>query len=130
MAEYIKLSELEKAVLTKQEEEKQYWFDWLKQFRATKEYPIKETAVDNFLRGYGEAVQYILSVNKPLLLKSADVTEVVHSKWMLYTDGSGECERCRMRQKNVWDFDGWQNFCGYCGAKMDGKGKDGEENGL
>jgi hypothetical protein len=53
---------------------------------------------------------------------SADVVEVVHSKWILYTDGSGECERCHTRQKNVWDFENWQNFCGHCGAKMDGKG--------
>ena len=52
--------------------------------------------------------------------KSADVVEVVHSKWIFYTDGSGECERCHIRQKNVWDYDNWQNFCGHCGAKMDG----------
>ena len=80
MAEYIKLSEFEKAVFVKQEEEKRYWFDWLKQFRATKEYPIKETAVDNFLRGYGEAVQHMLSVNEKLLLKAVDVVEVVRCK--------------------------------------------------
>lgn len=53
---------------------------------------------------------------------AADVVEVIHSKWILYTDGSGECERCHIRQKNVWDYDNWQNFCGHCGAKMDGKG--------
>ena len=55
---------------------------------------------------------------------SADVVEVVHSKWILYTDGSGECERCHTRQKNVWDFENWQNFCGHCGADMRGE-KDG-----
>lgn len=54
-------------------------------------------------------------------ISDEDVAEAVHSKWMLYTDGSGECERCHMRQKNVWDYEGWQNFCGYCGAKMDGE---------
>ena len=52
---------------------------------------------------------------------AADVVEVVHSKWILYTDGSGECERCHIRQKNVWDYDNWQNYCGHCGAKMDGE---------
>ena len=60
-------------------------------------------------------------------MPAEDVVEVVHSKWILYTDGSGECERCHIRQKNVWDFEGWQNFCGYCGAKMDDKRKDGDE---
>lgn len=62
-------------------------------------------------------------------ISAEDAAKVVHSKWMLYTDGSGECERCRMRQKNVWDYEGWQNFCGYCGAKMDGKRKEGNGNG-
>ena len=63
-------------------------------------------------------------------MPAEDAAKVVHSKWMLYTDGSGECERCHMRQKNVWDYEGWQNFCGYCGAKMDGKRKDGDEECL
>lgn len=120
MAEYIKLSEQEKAVLTKQEEEKQYWFNWLKQFRATKEYPIKETAVDNFLRGYGEAVQHMLSVNEQLLLKSADVVEVVHSNWI---------KRNNERRCPICDFfyltNGTTvyNLCPMCGAKMDGERK-------
>lgn len=77
MAEYIELSKLEKAVIVKQTEEEKYWFDWLKQFRTTKEYSVKEQAVDNFLRGYHEAVQFMLSTNEELLLKSADVVEVV-----------------------------------------------------
>lgn len=39
-------------------------------------------------------------------------------KWKLHDDGSGTCDQCNFRQKNVWDYDNWQNYCGCCGAKM------------
>ena len=40
-------------------------------------------------------------------------------KWKLNEDGSGTCFRCNTTQKNVWDLDNYQNYCGHCGAKMD-----------
>ena len=43
---------------------------------------------------------------------------VVRGEWLLNKDGSGTCNRCRRTQKGVWDHDGWQNFCGHCGAEM------------
>lgn len=49
---------------------------------------------------------------------TADVVEVKHSEWILHKDGSGTCKQCGFTQKNVWDFDNWQNFCGHCGADM------------
>lgn len=49
---------------------------------------------------------------------SADVEEVKRSEWILHNDGSGTCKRCGFTQKNVWDMDNWQNFCGHCGADM------------
>lgn len=52
---------------------------------------------------------------------AADVVEVVHGKWKLNKDGSGTCNQCHITQKNVWDYDNWQNYCGHCGAKMDGE---------
>ena len=39
-------------------------------------------------------------------------------KWRLHKDGSGTCSECGFTQKYVWDMDGWQNFCGHCGADM------------
>jgi hypothetical protein len=39
-------------------------------------------------------------------------------KWRLHEDGSGTCDQCKTTQKNVWDYDNWQNYCGHCGAKM------------
>ena len=53
-------------------------------------------------------------------LKIVNATEVKHSEWILHSDGSGTCKICGKRQNNVWDMDNWQNFCGHCGAKMDG----------
>lgn len=55
----------------------------------------------------------------------ADYAEVVHSEWELCDDGSGVCKNCNTHQKAVWDMDGWQRFCGRCGAKMDGERKEG-----
>lgn len=59
------------------------------------------------------------------LFKSATKhdAEVKHSMWHLYDDGSGCCKNCNYHQKAVWDMDGWQNYCGHCGAKMDGGDK-------
>lgn len=54
------------------------------------------------------------------LFKSADVVEVVHGEWKFNKDGSGTCNQCNITQKNVWDYDSWQNYCGHCGARMDG----------
>lgn len=30
------------------------------------------------------------------------------------------CDQCGFTQKNVWDYDNYQNYCGHCGAKMEG----------
>ena len=49
---------------------------------------------------------------------TADVQEVKYGMWKLHTDGSATCDQCSRTQKNVWDYDKWQNYCGHCGAKM------------
>lgn len=41
--------------------------------------------------------------------------------WKFNKGGSGTCSECGMTQKNVWDYDGFQRFCGCCGAKMKGE---------
>lgn len=53
-------------------------------------------------------------------IPSADVVEVVHGEWKFNKDGSGTCNQCGITQKNVWDYDNCQNYCGHCGARMDG----------
>lgn len=55
-----------------------------------------------------------------------DLTKYVeqkHGGWKLHKNGSGTCDRCGGSAKNIWDYDGWQNYCGRCGAKMDLIGK-------
>ena len=52
--------------------------------------------------------------------KAADVAPVVHSEWINYSGGNATCRRCGVRQRAVYDDDNDQNFCGHCGAKMDG----------
>lgn len=51
---------------------------------------------------------------------SVDAVPVVYAKWKLNKSGSGTCSNCKKTQKNVWDYDGWQSYCGCCGAKMIG----------
>ena len=58
---------------------------------------------------------------------TADVAEVKRGEWKFNRDGSGTCDQCGITQKNVWDFDNYQNHCGHCGARMDGTPKEREE---
>lgn len=47
-----------------------------------------------------------------------EAVPVVHGEWILHDNGDGTCNRCGKRQKAIWDYDSWQNFCGNCGADM------------
>ena len=54
-----------------------------------------------------------------------DVVEMLkkdqrEGEWILHDGGEGTCPKCRTRQKDVWDYDNMQNYCGHCGAKMKG----------
>lgn len=54
----------------------------------------------------------------------ADVVEVKRGEWVSHhPDGSAICSVCGRKQKDVWDFDNWQNYCGHCGADMRGDEK-------
>ncbi len=53
-------------------------------------------------------------------IENAETVEIKHGGWILHPDGSGTCKVCGKHQMYIWDFDHWQNFCGVCGAKMDG----------
>ena len=50
-----------------------------------------------------------------------DTPPVRQGRWILHKNGSGTCDQCRFTQKNVWDDDNVQNYCGVCGAKMTGE---------
>lgn len=55
---------------------------------------------------------------------TADVVEVKRGEWVSHhPDGSAICSVCGRKQKDVWDFDNWQNYCGHCGADMRGEEK-------
>lgn len=83
--------------------------------------------VDKVLYNLSDDLPYKASVRRVLIqAPEADVVEVRHGRWTLHTDGSGTCSECGTTQKNVWDCDRWQNYCGHCGAKMDGERKGGE----
>lgn len=47
---------------------------------------------------------------------------VVHGEWINCNGGNATCSHCKTRQKNVYDDENEQRFCGHCGAKMGGGG--------
>jgi hypothetical protein len=51
-------------------------------------------------------------------IPAADVVERKRGRWKFHKDGSGTCDQCHFTQKHIWDDDGWQNYCGVCGADM------------
>lgn len=53
-----------------------------------------------------------------VLLYKEGLRKQSEGKWKFHKDGSGTCSECHITQKNIWDYDNWQNFCGHCGAKM------------
>ena len=88
----------------------------------------KEPRVDTILKGVYNQVAWERDLAMMQLEEhgipfgcKADVQTVRHGKWKFHKDGSGTCNRCNFTSKNVWDFDSWQNYCGHCGAKMDGE---------
>jgi hypothetical protein len=53
-----------------------------------------------------------------------DIIKRVHATWTLNATGTGTCSNCHFTQSNVWDYDNYQQYCGVCGAKMDGEVND------
>lgn len=49
-------------IIVKKAEVSEYWIDDVKQYRATQGYSDIEHDVDNFLRGYNEAVEDMLAI--------------------------------------------------------------------
>ena len=79
---------------------------------------IKDTDVYRLVEPSGVARVHCSQIDE---LPRADVVEVRHGEWKLHPDGSGTCSCCNRTQKSVWDYDNAQNFCGHCGAKMEGE---------
>ena len=60
---------VEKELFIKQNEHRDHWMETLNRHRGTEVYKDYEWSVDNWLRGYGEAVQDILAINQNFLKK-------------------------------------------------------------
>ena len=57
----------EKELFIKQNEHREHWMETLNRHRGTEAYKDYEWSIDNWLRGYGEAVQDILAINQNFL---------------------------------------------------------------
>lgn len=69
----------------------------------------------NLIQHYREEIEKLKSLVPP------ESTPVVHAKWINYMNGNATCSHCKVRQKAVYDDDNEQNYCGHCGAIMDGR---------
>jgi hypothetical protein len=54
------------------------------------------------------------------MIYNAGYRKQSEGEWKLHKDGSGTCSECHFIQKDIWDYDHYQHFCGHCGAKMKG----------
>ena len=61
-----------------------------------------------------------LCVKQAEALYNAGYRKQSEGEWKLHKDGSGTCSECHFIQKDIWDYDHYQHFCGHCGAKMKG----------
>lgn len=103
--EYIERDSIVKAVVIQQDKERKDWMEHLQQLRGTKDYSSREIAVDNWLRGYNESVQYLVAKTEEMT--AADVVEVVR------------CSECRFNVANMeidplddTDYSGRDIVCG------------------
>ena len=62
MARLVDVDDIIEKIIRKKAEVSDYWQNDVKQYRAMKGYSDIEHDVDNFLRGYNEAVEDILAI--------------------------------------------------------------------
>ena len=82
---------------------------------------IKE-AIETLEANYPEACLEQLRDAIDVAISALKQAERPTAHWKAHEDGSGTCTACHFTQKAVWDMDSWQEYCGKCGAKMEGMG--------
>ena len=89
-------------------------------FPIRKDHCDKEHANEHFINGIESVLEYVEN------LPAADVAPVRHGRWV-HTDlashwlGKDECSECTYHKKDRSDLS-HNNYCPYCGAKMDLEG--------
>jgi hypothetical protein len=61
-ADVVEVADASEKIIRKKAEVSEYWQNDVKQYRALKGYSDIEHDTDNFLRGYNEAVEYMLAI--------------------------------------------------------------------
>ena len=85
------------------------------------EYIERESAIAWFMPYVhaGESIDADVVISDIKGMKSADVAEVVHGRWIWNEEGEIDWEQF-YRCSNCGDKEYWEsNFCPNCGAKMD-----------
>jgi hypothetical protein len=90
---------------------------------AEKEYIEREAVLHELLYAMCGTGYQSRAMDAVHFVPAADVVEVVHARWIDHKNGNATCSHCRIRQTAVYDDENEQNFCGNCGAKMDGERK-------
>ena len=85
------------------------------------EYIDREAAYEVLTEYYHHSTEFQHLALKDALARvpAADVVERKTGKWTLNKDGSATCSECGRVQQNAWDMDNADNFCHFCGARME-----------
>lgn len=101
--------------------------------------PDSEFATDDYIDGFSDGIS--AAIKELEAFPTADVAPVVHGRWvynpngMDWNLGAWQCSVCKCNNNNLpgndkhnpYIFQG-SNYCPNCGAKMDGKDGESDEN--
>lgn len=62
VSDMVEVDDISDKIIRKKAEVSDYWHNDVKKYRASKGYPDIEHSVDNFLRGYNEAIEDVLAI--------------------------------------------------------------------
>lgn len=85
--------------------------------------PDSEFATDDYIDGFSDGIS--AAIKELEAFPTADVAPVLHGHWIICSDGYYPyCSVCKCEPKGRE----MTKFCGECGAKMDGKENNDNEN--
>ena len=96
ISDMVEVDDISEQIIRKKSQVSDYWQNDVKQYRAMKGYSDIEHDVDNFLRGYNEAVKDILTILDGIPKeRGADKPKItcLNCKHLMFSDMYGECNK-------------------------------------
>ena len=96
ISDMVEVDDISEQIIRKKSQVSDYWQNDVKQYRAMQGYSDIEHDVDNFLRGYNEAVKDILAIlDGTPKERGADKPKItcLNCKHLMFSDMYGECNK-------------------------------------